>query len=175
MKVRVAVRVPEAVGLKSMAMVQVEVAARLVPQLFCEIEKSPALAPLKAILLMLTAELPVLVRVTDFAPLVLPTATEPQTSEVGETVTLPVAVAVPVPESETARAVELSLPVMLKVAEREPVAAGEKRTLAVQLEEAARLAPQVVDDTEKSPGSDPEKDGALSVIELDVAFETVMV
>ena len=154
-------------------MVQVEVAARLVPQLFVEIEKSPAFVPVNLMLLILTAELPVLVSVTDFAPLVLPTATDPHVTEVGETLTLPVGLAEPAPERELESAVEFS--VMLNVAEREPVAAGEKMTAAVQLEDAARLVPQVVDETEKSPGSVPEKDGVLSVTELDVVFETVMV
>jgi hypothetical protein len=172
-KVSVAVRVPEAVGLKSMPMVQVEEAARLDPQLFCEIKKSPAFVPVNAMLLMLTAELPVLVSVTDFAPLVFPTATAPHVTEVGETETLPVGFAEPVPEREVESDVELL--VMVKVAEREPVAAGEKVTAAVQLEDAARLVPQVVEETVKSPGSVPVNDGALSVTELDVVFEIVMV
>lgn len=172
-KVRVAARVPAAVGLKSMPMVQVEEAARLMPQLFWLIAKSAALVPANLMLLMLTAELPVLVRVTDFAPLVLPTATGPHVTEVGEAETLPVGLAEPVPEREVESAVEFS--VMLNVAERAPVAAGEKTTAAVQLEDAARLVPQVVVETEKSPGSVPEKDGALRVTDVDVVFEIVMV
>ena len=60
---RAAVRLPLAAGLKVTLMVQLEPAARLDPQLL-DWAKSLALAPKTAMLEMLKAELPELVRVT---------------------------------------------------------------------------------------------------------------
>jgi len=124
---------------------------------------------------ILIAALPEFVSVTDFCPLALPTVTVPHVSEVGDTVTLPLETAVPVPESAAVSAVELLLLVMLNVAEREPAAVGVKTTLAVQVAEAARAVPQVVEEIEKSAGSVPERDGALRVTELPLVFEIVTV
>jgi hypothetical protein len=51
-KVNVAVRVPVVVGLKMIFAVQLADAARLVPHVLLKIEKSAALAPVTAMLLM---------------------------------------------------------------------------------------------------------------------------
>lgn len=141
-KTRVAVRVPARVGLNKRLTVQLEEAARLEPQVFV-CEKSVVLVPVKVMLVILTAAVPELVRVTVFAPLVLPTATGPQVSDVGDGVTNPVPPLAPVPESETDKFVEP--PVMFHVALSEPAVLGLKTTAAVQVPEAARLDPQVVD------------------------------
>lgn len=87
-KFKVAVRVPLAVGLKKTFTVQLAPAASEEPQgvEVDDLRKSPALVPVMPMLLIVIALLPVLVRVTTFAPLVFPTATVFQTREVGETV-----------------------------------------------------------------------------------------
>ncbi|HEV2463216.1 MAG TPA: hypothetical protein VGT04_05390 [Acidobacteriaceae bacterium] len=64
--------------------------------------------------------------------------------------------------------------VMDQEADRAPDAEGLKVMLAEQLAEAASVDPQVVDAT-KSEGLVPETAGALSVTELEVVLETVMV
>lgn len=86
-KVRFAVRVPAAVGLNCTVTVQLDDAARVEPQVFLEMMKSPGLVPVKAMLLIFRVLLPALVSVADFAPPVLPTATFHQEMELGEAVT----------------------------------------------------------------------------------------
>jgi len=87
-KFNVPVRVPVAVGLKKTFTVQLAPVASEEPQGVEEDEgkKSPASIPVVLILLIVIVLPLVLVRVTTFAPLVLPTATVFQTKEVGETV-----------------------------------------------------------------------------------------
>ena len=72
-RVTAAVRVPVAAGLKVTLIAQLAAAARLEPQLLVWV-KSPALAPETAMLVMLKAALPELVRVIFCTPLVVPTA-----------------------------------------------------------------------------------------------------
>ena len=69
----VAVRVPAAEGLNVILMAQLDPAPTELPQLLVWI-KSPAFVPVTVIPLTLIAALPVLDRVTDFAPLLLETA-----------------------------------------------------------------------------------------------------
>ncbi len=69
-------RFPAAVGVKVTPMLQLAPAATEPPQLFVW-AKSPLLVPVTAILLMLSAVLPVLVRVTVCAALVVPTFSLP--------------------------------------------------------------------------------------------------
>lgn len=133
---------PARIGLNRRLTVQLEDAARLEPQVFDWTEKSLASVPVKAILLMLTEVVPELVSVTVFAPLVFPTATAPQVRDVGDGTTLPVPPALPVPESDTDRVVEPL--VIVHVALSEPVVLGLKTIAAVQVADAARLAPQFV-------------------------------
>lgn len=66
LKFSVAVRVPAAVGPKTILTVQLADAARLVPQVFEKIWKSPGLAPVNVILLMVMAVVLLLVSVTTF-------------------------------------------------------------------------------------------------------------
>jgi hypothetical protein len=60
-----AVSAPVAVGLKVTLMVQLALAATLLPQVFAEIRKSPGFAPERVTLVMLRAKTPMLVSVTD--------------------------------------------------------------------------------------------------------------
>lgn len=79
-------RVPTAVGLNLIEVVQLAAAARVVPQVFAETMKSVALVPVTLTLVMVMAALPLLVSVTDFAAPVWPSATLAQLREVGDTV-----------------------------------------------------------------------------------------
>ena len=172
-KVSVAVRVPEVVGLKMMLAVQLAEAARVDPQVVLKTEKSPGLAPEKlALLTGLTVIVPLLllVSVTTFCPPALPTATLPQTSEVGEAEAEPPAAAA-VPESATVRGDEPA--VMFQLAVTVPEVVGLKSTEAVQLEDAAREDPQVVV-APKSLAPVPVIPGVPRATELAVLFVTVM-
>jgi hypothetical protein len=86
LKLRVAVRVPVAVGLKRIATVQVALAAKLNPHVLLEIMKSAALAPVSATALIEIESEPPFVNVTDFAAPTLPIATLAQLRLVGLTV-----------------------------------------------------------------------------------------
>ena len=101
-----------------------------------------ALVPVTAKLAMLKAVLPVLVRVTGCAALVVPTGRLPKARLVGERLTTAV-VLVPVPERLTVWGLPLALSAMLRVPLRVPVAVGVKVTLIVQLAPAATLVPQL--------------------------------
>lgn len=79
-------RVPIAVGLNLIEVVQFAAAAREVPQVFWETMKSAALVPVTLTLVIVIAALPLLVSVTVFAAPVWPSATLAQLREVGETV-----------------------------------------------------------------------------------------
>ena len=106
-------------------------------------------------------------------PPAFPTATWPHVIEVGEALAEPPLDA-PVPLRATESGVPELLLVMVQVAARAPAAVGLKRRFAVQLADAARLDPQVVDETAKSPAFAPEMDEALRVTELVVLLVTVM-
>lgn len=125
-------------------------------------------------LLIETAELPELVRVAVFCPPALPTATLDQLIDAGETVTFPdEPLLLPAPESETESEVEPL--VMVHVALSEPVVPGLKTMAAVQLAEAPRLEPQVVEEMEKSAALVPVIEPVLRVAELEVELVIVMV
>lgn len=70
-----AARVPDTVGEKSKVTVQLDRAARLVPQLSFATEKSPAFVPVIAMLSMLAAAVPEFVTVTDWVSPEEPTVT----------------------------------------------------------------------------------------------------
>jgi hypothetical protein len=82
----VAVRIPAAAGVNTTVMLHVAEGARVVPQVFCEMEKSPVSVPVTLTLLMLIAAVPLLLKVTDCGPPDCPTGTLPHVSELGETV-----------------------------------------------------------------------------------------
>lgn len=84
LKLSVAVRVPVVVGANTMFTVQLAAAARLVPQVLLKIWKSPGFAPVNPMLLMVTAALLPLVRVTTFWPPLFPTGTDTQLRLVGD-------------------------------------------------------------------------------------------
>jgi len=78
MKLRVAVRVPLAVGPNTIFAVQLAPDARVAPQVLLNKVKSDELAPLKVMLLMLMELAPGFVRVTTFCPPLLPSTTADQ-------------------------------------------------------------------------------------------------
>ena len=90
---------------------------------------------------MVKVALPLLVRVTVCAVLVVPTGWFPKARLVEERLTT---AAVPVPERLTVCGLPLALSVMLTEAVRLPLAEGVKVTLIVQLAPAATELPQVL-------------------------------
>ena len=100
--------------------------------------KSPALIPLTAILLIVSAAVPLLVSVTDLAALVVPTSWLPKLSDVGLSVTAGAGVT-PVPLSATLCGLPLALSLTVTLALRPPFAEGVKVTLMMQLTPAASV------------------------------------
>jgi hypothetical protein len=139
-RVTAAVRVPAAAGLKVTLIEQYEPAATLDPQLLVW-EKSLALVPESAMLVILKVALPELVKVIVCAALVAPTAWLTKERLVGETLAT---MEVPVPERLTAWGLPVALSVRVRAAVRVPVAVGVKVTLIVQLAPAATLDPQLL-------------------------------
>jgi hypothetical protein len=125
-----------------------------------------------AMLLIASDVLPPLVRVADCGALVDPTLTEPKARLVGLAVMVFEA-EVPVPVSVTCCGLVLSLSVNVRVAARPPVAVGAKMMFAVQLAEAASVAPQVFEYIWKSPGLAPPM--AMPLMETAVLSELVRV
>jgi hypothetical protein len=154
-KVRVAVRVPAAVGLNTTLAEQLAAAARLAPQVAPEIVKSEALAPVMAIPLMVTAVVRPLASVADCDALLDPTTVPAKERLAGLTVTL--LAAVPRPVRAMVCGLLPSESLKLSVAVRVPVAVGPNRMFAVQLAPAASVEPHVLLKTEKSPGLAPLK------------------
>jgi len=148
--VNVAVREPLALGLNVMAMLQLALAAKLVPQvLVCE--KSPEFVPAKTMLVIVKVPLPVLVNVTLCAPLALPTAWLGKVTLA--TLRLAAGVPVPVPLNCTTcvlPGVLLALSVIVSVAVRLLPPFGVNVTLMLQFVPATNVAPQVFV-SEKSP------------------------
>ncbi|HEX5235718.1 MAG TPA: hypothetical protein VFW25_10355 [Silvibacterium sp.] len=130
------------------------------------------MTPVKARLLMEMEVVPLLVSVATLGPPAFPTATLLQLMEVGEIEDAP-AGAVPVPDKATESGVRPLT--MIQVAEKDAAVAGLKAMVAVQLADAARLDPQVLDVTAKALAPDPEIPPAPSVTALDVVFATVMI
>jgi hypothetical protein len=121
--------------------VQLAAAATELPHvLVCA--KSLALLPVTAMLVRLKVALPLLLRVTVCAELVVSTGWLPKERLAAErlaTGPLPV----PVPERLTICGLPLALSVMVTAPLRVPVAVGVKVTLIVQLFPAATLVPQL--------------------------------
>jgi hypothetical protein len=74
---KVAARAPDAVGLNTVVIVQLADAARLAPQVFVEIVKSPGFVPLMATLLMVIDAVPTFFSVVVCDALEDPTFTVP--------------------------------------------------------------------------------------------------
>jgi hypothetical protein len=87
LNVSVAERLPAAEGENSKVTAQLEAAARVEPHVLLEIEKSPALVPEIAMLLMVMEPEPPLVRVTVWGSPTDPTSTLPQVTTMGATPT----------------------------------------------------------------------------------------
>ena len=98
------------------------------------------MVPVNAMLAIDNVAVPLLVRVTAWAALVVLTIWLPNERLVGDKLT---AAAVPIPDRLTACGLPLALSLMLIEAARLPVAAGVKVTLIVQFAPAATGLPQV--------------------------------
>jgi hypothetical protein len=96
----------------------------------------------KARLVILKVALPVLVRVTVCAPLVVPTVWLENVKPAGAKLTV-VSAATPVPVKVTVFGLSLTLSEMLRIPLRVPVVVGVKTTLTVQFIPAATLVPQL--------------------------------
>ena len=129
---KVAVRVPPAVGVKVTLIVQPAPAAKVEPQVVVR-AKSPAFVPVKEVTIEVRLVVPMLLRVTTWAELVVPATWSLKVKPVGLRVT-------PVPVCGLPEA----LSVMESEAVREPIALGLNVMLKVQLSPTARVAPQVV-------------------------------
>jgi hypothetical protein len=148
-----AVRLPEAVGVNVTLIVQVPFATTVPPHVLVW-AKSPALAPVTAMLVMLRLAFPVLLRVTPRDALVVSRDWLPKGKVRAERL---MAGPMPVPDRLTdcwLPATLLLLSVMFKEAVRLPVAVGVNVTLIVQLPLAASELPHVVV-SPKSPGLAP--------------------
>ncbi len=170
----VAVRAPETVGLNTTVMVQLAEAARLDAHVLVEMLKSPGFAPPMAMLLIVIVALPVFFSVVVCDALEVPTFTLPYARLEGLTVALFVDVE-PVPDSVAVCGLLLVVSEMVRVAERAPVVPGLNTTVTVQLAEAARLAPQVLDEMLKSPELAPVNPMLLIVMEVALPFFNVAV
>lgn len=133
---------PEAVGAKVTRTEQFAPAARLKPQVLVW-AKSPLLVPAIEMLPIDNCPVPLLVRVTDWAELVVPTICPEKISPVGESVTIGLRGTMPVPVSANVCGLPEALSVTDNVPVRAPTALGVNVTLMVQLVPAARLMPQV--------------------------------
>jgi hypothetical protein len=140
----VAVSVPAAVGSRVIEMVHEAPATSVPPQLLVT-AKDALLVPVRLMLVMVSAALPVLVSVAVCAVLLVPVSMEPKSSLAGVSVAAGAAGAVPVPVSVLVCGEPLALSETLRVAVAEPTVAGAKVTEMVQEELAASDAPQVFD------------------------------
>jgi len=138
-----AVRVPVAVGLNLTLIVQPLPALSELPQVVV-LGKSPLLAPVIAILVILSGALPVFLSVTLFDPLVVPTLRAEKVKLVGERLTAGAVGPAPVPVKPIECGVPAALSLIDTAAVRVPVAVGVNVTLNVQLALVPSEVPQVV-------------------------------
>ncbi len=142
MTVTDAERVPVAEGLNVTLIVQLPLAATLLPQVSVCV-KSALFAPVTAMEVTERGALPPFVRVIAWVVLELPTTWLLNVSEVGDSVAN-VVPAAPVPVRLTLCGELAALSVMVTEALRMPDAAGVKVTSIVQLVPAATLVPQLL-------------------------------
>jgi hypothetical protein len=135
-------RAPLAVGSKVTEMVQLAAAARVVPQVLVW-AKLEALVPATLMPVMFMEPVPVLVRVTVWAAVVVPTTCWVEKAR--DEAERPATGAVPVPLSATVCGEVETLSAKEIEPERVPVAVGSKLTEMVQLVVGARVVPQVFD------------------------------
>ena len=141
-------RVPVAVGLNVTLIMQLALAAMLVPQVLAW-EKSPAFTPVMLIPVKFNCVPPTLVSVTFWGTLVVPTCWSPKSNFFVESETT-----VPVPVNGTASGLAGSELLMANPAFLRPFAVGVKVAEIVQLAFAANVDPQELV-SPKSPGSKP--------------------
>jgi hypothetical protein len=137
---RIADFAPVVVGLKSTLTVQLPPTATRAGQL-CVRANCPGFVPARAIELIGSITLPVLLILTVFAVLVALRATLPKLSEVGETVKVDLT---PVPDSVALLVAAPPPAITLSVAILDPVLVGLKTTWIVQLAPGATELPQLV-------------------------------
>ena len=139
----VAVSAPDAAGAKCPWIEQLTPTARLDPQVLPNTNED-ASVPVTAMLVIVTAEVPVSVTVTACDPLAMPTSTEPYERLAAESVT---GGTKPVPVNAIVCGEVLALSVMVIVATNAPPFAGAKCPWMLQLAPAARLAGQLLANT----------------------------
>jgi hypothetical protein len=125
----VAVRAPVAAGVKVTEIVHLPFEGTLTPHVFVVEAKSLGSAPWNVIVPIVSAVGRLLIRVTFFAALAVPTFCGAKGREAGEIVTG----AMPVPVSETVWGLFEALSTTVSVPVREPVAVGVNVTLMVHL------------------------------------------
>ena len=169
-KLRIALRVAAAVGLKTTLAKQLAAAARVLPHVLAEIAKSAAFVPVIDTPFTVMDEPSPFFSVAERDALVDPTAVLAKVRLLG----LAETPLVPRPETATVCGLLLSESLKLSVAVRVPVAVGPKMILAVQLAPAASAEPHVLLYTEKSPGLAPENVMLLMVIDAGLPLVSVM-
>jgi len=147
--------------------VQDVVAARVEPQVFEAIAKSPGFAPVKPIPLIVIDLLSRFLNVITFGALVVPTFVAGNLNAIG----VSEIAAVPVPVRVTDCGLLVALSVSVKAALLAPVAVGAKATPILQEELAAMLVPQAFEVTIKSPGLEPVK----PTLEIETATPLLLV
>ena len=136
----VAVRVPAAVGVNVMLIVQLPPAATELPQVVVS-GKSPGSSPVTTKLVMPKMVLPLFVKLTVCAGLLVPTSWLLNVRFEGET---PTPGAVPVPVRLSVWGLLAALSVNATEAPRVPVAVGANETVSVHCAEAVREEPQLL-------------------------------
>lgn len=120
-----AIRFPMATGLNVIVTTQEEPCARLAPQVFAVMEKSPGSVPVKPMPENVTVPVPPLVSVNVLGTAATPTDCDPHDRLAGLMLRVAVAVASPVPNRETVCGLLDAPSSMLNVAVRIPVPLGE--------------------------------------------------
>jgi hypothetical protein len=169
-KLRLAVRVPEALGLKTSVAVHAPPTESVAPHVFPEITKSDAFVPITAMPLMVRAEVLPLDSVMDCDVELLPTAVLANATADGLAATTPLTAR---PESAIVCGLLPSESVKFRVAVLVPVAVGPKTMFAVQLAPDASIVLQVLLKTVKSPELAPLKLRLLMLMVAVPGFESV--
>lgn len=169
-KFRLAVRVPEALGLNTSVAEQLAPTERLAPHVLPDTTKSNGLVPVTATPLIVMGDVFPLFSVTDWDAALVPTAVLPKVIDAGLAATTPL---VPSPERAIVCGLSPSESWKLRMAVRVPVAVGPNTMFAVQLAPCARVVPQVLLNTVKSPGLAPVKLMLLILMVVRLVFVSV--
>jgi hypothetical protein len=172
----VAARAPVTLGVNVILMAHAAPGANDPPQVLVS-EKSPLFVPPTVTPVMFSTAVPLLVSVTAWAAVGVPTNWVPKATDVLPRLTLGIP---PVPLSTMMCGVPMVLSVMWIVAVRLPSALGVNVTLIVHIPPAATEVPQVLV-SEKSPGFAPIKamlpmvTGIVPVLESVIVCTTLLV